>query len=189
MDLLIWVIYAMDLWTAGWICEKTPVAPWFAHICTMDIHGMLRLLVRRSSWILPHGELQIHLLWAFLSCPGQRLGWRAWGKASYGCAKEKGDRVKTCKTLGFVFNTNHCFKKKALVEVAGACWYICVNIDMMQYPYDTPMSQDRLSIPGVIVSFLMELWKLQKYNLHHTVLTKPLWVVHLGCITLIIIAY
>ena len=78
MDLLIWVIYAMDLWTAGWICEKTPVAPWFAHICTMDIHGMLRLLVRCSSWILPHGELQIHLLWAFLSCPGQRLGWRAW---------------------------------------------------------------------------------------------------------------
>ena len=30
MDLLIWVIYGMDLWTAGWICEKTPVAPWFA---------------------------------------------------------------------------------------------------------------------------------------------------------------
>ena len=88
-----------------------------AMICTMDIHGMLRLLVRCSSWILPHGELQIHLLWAFLSCPGQRLGWRAWGKASYGCAKEKGDRVKTCKTLGFVFNTNHCFKKKLLLKL------------------------------------------------------------------------
>ena len=160
-----------------------------AMICTMDIHGMLRLLVRCSSWILPHGELQIHLLWAFLSCPGQRLGWRAWGKASYGCAKEKGDRVKTCKTLGFVFNTNHCFQKKALVEVAGACWYICVNIDMMQYPYDTPMSQDRLSIPGVIVSFLMSCGSYRTIICITQYLQKPLWVLHLGCITLIIIAY